>query len=659
MPLPAAVTTRVAKTEKLERRVPFTGAPTKREVNGKERNVFRVSFSSELPVIRYDYETGDLFMEVLGHGPGEIDLERASQGLAVLEHHNWRGQVGIADNIERVDTPALEADVMFSSVDRGPIVETDVLERVRRFVSVSYFPEEYEVIEPGDRKTGKLEVRRCTKWEPIELSFVAVPADYTVGPKRDRGEEPELREVIVKTKDGGAVVEERVMPEKKEGEATERVTVVPNGGEAAAKRAEEIADLCASQGCPERTAHFLRTGLNVDQVARELLTARSTGVGTAVVRATPGVEAIDTGSKAQPAYSFQRALLCALQMRESGKVDPCYELDVHNELTRRRPDCVSDNQGFKVPLRDPNSKRSGLPPLIARTMGSSLAGTGAETVFTQSGDLIDLLANKAMVIRRGAEVMPGLTAPLQFPKINSDPTVYWRGENPGSDVTPSDMATGMAGLNPKTLTGQWLVPKQLLRLAGIDWEARARVGFARAHGLAIDRAAMHGTGGEYQPMGLYNVSGVQPLAYGGAASYSKLVDQTALSANANAGDLDSLGWIMSILQAGRLRRTLVASSSGSAFIWQGSYDEGDVAGFGASATKQVAENLGAGANEEGIMFGPWRLCKIGFWGDLEILVNPYALDGQGIVKITSFQMGDVLFTRPEAFTKGTGATLAA
>ncbi|MFE8348665.1 MAG: phage major capsid protein, partial [Xylella fastidiosa subsp. multiplex] len=69
------------------------------------------------------------------------------------------------------------AIVRFGRSPRAEEILRDVLDGIRKHVSVGYLVHKVEVI--GQRDAGPL--YRATDWEPIEISIVSIPADPSVG----------------------------------------------------------------------------------------------------------------------------------------------------------------------------------------------------------------------------------------------------------------------------------------------------------------------------------------------------------------------------------------------------------------------------------------------------------------------------------------------
>lgn len=142
-----------------------------------------LSFASESPVQRYDWDTGGFYMEVLDHSSSKsADFSRLNNGGALLRDHNRTQQPGvIVKGSARVDIDKKSrATVKFSRSKLGEEEFQDVKDGIRTLVSVGY-------------QTGKeisreivagVETRKF-EWMPYEVSTVSIPADTTVGVGRE------------------------------------------------------------------------------------------------------------------------------------------------------------------------------------------------------------------------------------------------------------------------------------------------------------------------------------------------------------------------------------------------------------------------------------------------------------------------------------------
>ena len=131
-----------------------------------ETRSFTIPVSSETPVTRW-WGT-----EVLMHNPDAVLLERMNDGAALLLDHDPTKQVGVVEGAH-INDQRLEATIRFSRSALGEEVMQDVIDGIRRNVSIGYQIQDIE--DRGD------ETYAATRWMPFELSLVSIPADNTVG----------------------------------------------------------------------------------------------------------------------------------------------------------------------------------------------------------------------------------------------------------------------------------------------------------------------------------------------------------------------------------------------------------------------------------------------------------------------------------------------
>lgn len=153
-----------------------------RAEEGEGRKV-TLSFSSEEP---YDRA---LFIEILDHSEGAVDLSRLNSIGCVLYNHNRDKVIG---KITRawVENGRGQAEVEFDDDAESDTIYKKVKSGSLKGVSVGYMVSmgECEVVTAGKKSedgrfNGPCHVMR--KWQPYEISIVSIPADSTVGVGRD------------------------------------------------------------------------------------------------------------------------------------------------------------------------------------------------------------------------------------------------------------------------------------------------------------------------------------------------------------------------------------------------------------------------------------------------------------------------------------------
>lgn len=176
--------TTVVRNEKppLNTRCERTFAFEVREIDEENRKV-HVSFSSEKPVERW------FGAEILCHDASAVQLDRIRELGASLFNHNRDILVGIPENVVLNEAERrCHADIIFDDDEESERIFRKVKKGFLRGISVGYSVECWEEVKAGatssnGRFTGPAYV--ATKWTPLEISFVTVPADTDVGVNRE------------------------------------------------------------------------------------------------------------------------------------------------------------------------------------------------------------------------------------------------------------------------------------------------------------------------------------------------------------------------------------------------------------------------------------------------------------------------------------------
>jgi len=617
--------------------------------------LYEVAISSEEPATQWYWELG-LVKETLSHKKAAVLLDRLEKAGPVLWNHDRYDQIGRIFE-PRILEGKLVGSFRYSRTQRGQEFELDGVDGIKVNVSVGYRVLEMKLTRRGDVESGEIDEYLVTKWEPYEVSIVSIPADVSVGLGRQEAEELARRSggetFPAEIEDGDAVREEIQMKTKEELAADAALAAAAAAPPAPTVTAEardaevlEIVGMARENGMEHLVDEWVRVRrLNPAQVAHEIVKARA-----ATVPAQPAPRlGVGVPERDRRHYSYARAIMGALALREGGRFDGI-EREVHDELRKNLPPLYPAQGGVMVPLA-----------LNERALDSKTIGKGAELVADQPGELIEMLRNRSVVSLRGARTLTGLGAPIPFPRQKTGMTFYWMGENPAAAVATSDVGLGVSILAPKTLMGSGSFSRQLLAIGNSDVEAMLRDEIAIGHALAVDRAAIHGIGAAGEPTGIYNATDVNSLDINAVPTFALLVNGETEVGKDNA-DLGNMGWITTPGMAGKMRQTLVASAAGSDMIWRGNMRDGEMAGYPASASNNVSSVMASGAvsggSEHGLIFGNWADLIIGMFSGLEILVDPYTDAGKAMIRITSFQLADILARHGESFAKYLRAVIA-
>ena len=149
-----------------------------RSTFNKEKRTVRVRFSSETPVKRWFGE------EILDHSASSVDMSRMQSGAAVLLEHDTNQRIGITESAEIMPDKTGEAEVRFARNALGEQAMAEVEDGTLRWISVGYRVNKFLVDEDE-------ESYRAVSWEPLEVSFVAIPADPSARVFRGANKEEE------------------------------------------------------------------------------------------------------------------------------------------------------------------------------------------------------------------------------------------------------------------------------------------------------------------------------------------------------------------------------------------------------------------------------------------------------------------------------------
>jgi HK97 family phage major capsid protein len=608
-------------------------------------NRIPIAISSEHPVSRRDWWTNEVYHEVLVHTKDAVDLSYAKDGLAFLDSHDAWSQMGLVEDVTVDNDGILRGYVRFSQREEAQALRQDMLDGIRKKISVGYRQLETETVESKDNNTPTQV--RVTRWLPMEASSVAIPADYTVGVGRSAGDAPDHPEVVNALRVLGRHFPHNApAPQAKEQPVSDKDMTAQNGADPAAirisataderKRLADIDAMCTEHAIdPKVRGELINSDITVGDASRKVLDI----VRARMANPTPSGPLVRLTDKEAKQYSFARAILS--QDRDS-RVDAGFEREIEQELERKLPAEYTRRGGVLIPTQ------------IRAGLDSGTATKGAELKFTQPGEFIDLLRNRMKLRALGARVLAGLTGPVSMPRQTAAASGEWIGENSGTDAADSNVLLALVTLAIKTYQASTSFSRQLLvsaLSASVDAEQMVREDLALVHALAFDLAGISGSGSSNQPRGILNTTGIGSEAggtNGAAPSYANIVNLESNVSTANA-DVENMAYLTTPTMRGKLKltQTFPASSNGQP-VW---YGKAEMNGYRAEASSQVPSTLTKGTSSDchAIIFGDFSQLVFGEWGVLELIVDPFRLKKQGMIEVTSFQMGDCVVRQPAAF----------
>lgn len=165
---------RKATTEKHERSFTIERADAATD----DRTV-DLAFASDTPCTHFSCRLFDYIDVKLSMDQSAMRTERLTRGAALLADHNPLDHIGVVESfsVDSKDGKA-RAKVRFSKSTRGQEIYQDVLDGIRRNVSVGFSI--HKLVLEEENEEGN-DLYRADDWEPFELSIVSIPADISVG----------------------------------------------------------------------------------------------------------------------------------------------------------------------------------------------------------------------------------------------------------------------------------------------------------------------------------------------------------------------------------------------------------------------------------------------------------------------------------------------
>jgi HK97 family phage major capsid protein/HK97 family phage prohead protease len=601
-----------------------------RETIKEDDRTIELSISSETEeVTRRDG------VEILGHNRDEIRTDRLDLGIPVLFNHDRDKHIGTLENwsIDSKDRK-LRATVRFGKSDFADQKYNDVRDGILKDVSIGY--NVYNATQQ-EREDTALDVYRVDDWQPLEVSFVTIPADISVGLGREEDHQ-EVKEEKKQIK----VEETRQMSEeiKQETPKVDLKAIEKAAQERTHKRYSDIMALGKLNGAEDMARDFASDST---KTVSDFITKLNETADQRAADAPQLDKTIGLTEKEAQSFSITRGLKSILTgtfHRDGG-----FEKECSDALAKK---FGREPQGFFVPEETLKAQ--------SRDLSVAVNTAGGYTVSDDllSGSFIDDLNNRMVVAGLGITRLSGLTGDITFPRQTSGATAYWIGE--GTSVTETQQAFDQIKMTPKTVGALTEVTRKLILQSSIGIEAFIRADLAKRLAIAIDLAAFHGSGVAGQPRGIINVSGIGDVAGGTnglAPTYAHIVDLEKAVAIDNAL-MGSLKYVTNSQIAAKLKTTQRFSSTDSP-VWStfGTTvsGEGILNGYQAIATNQVSRTLTKGTSDvaSAIFFGNWSDLIMAEWGTLDVNVDTATNSATGAVRIVALKDVDLAVRHAESF----------
>ena len=571
------------------------------------------SFSSEAPVERW------FGSEVLSHAAKSVDLSRLNDGAPVLWNHNPDQVIGVVERgwIDGEKKRGM-VSVRFS---RSPFAEeklAEIKDGILRNVSVGY-----SIVDAEQAKDGSVV---ATRWLPMEVSVVSVPADAGVGIGRsldastpaasaaDQPQPPSTMEPVDLTQ--------------------ERAAAAANAVTAERSRIAAITNLTREHGADDLAGDLIASGATESDAMRSVLqrhaqrATKQPATPSAPAQPIAGASAdIGLTDKEARSFSFLKAMRAQLFPNERA---------------------FQEEAAFEKEASDAAAKRMGMSPkgllipndVLSRSLIAGTASGAGDLIFTDArpGSFIELLRKRNFLTGLGVTILSGLTGPVGIPKQTGASQVYWKGE--GVAAAESEPSVGQVTMTLKEMSAWTRFSRSLMLQSSIDVETFVRNDLVTVMALEQARVALYGLGSSSQPEGLKLTTGINTKDFtANAPTYAELVEMETL-VNADDADIGTMGYVTNATTYGGFKTTEKASNTAQFVLEPG----GTVNSYGVVRSNQV---------ETGdVFFGVWSQLVLGLFGAVDLQVNPYSEDKEGNIRVVAHQAIDYAVRHPQAFCRG-------
>lgn len=555
----------------------------------------RVALSSEAPVER------SFGTEILDHSEDSIDLSFMASGRApLLIDHDHTKVVGVIEDVS-LEGRRLRATARFGKNGLAKDIFDDVEDGIRTNISVGYRINKMDKDSKGHY--------RATSWTPLEVSFVGVPADTSVG--LGRSEQSDLST----TEDKPIQQEIRVMSDELNMDA-----VREEAARQASKDTAEMYRLAEKHNKRGLADEAVREGKSLTDFCIDL------------ARDLPGNMPLDTvevglDKKEVRQYSLMRAIRAMAnpsdrQAQRAAEFE--FEVSAAAQAASGR-----EASGLMIP-----------DDILGRWSKRDINTSDDSGMIAQDfrgGDFIDVLRNASSVMAAGATVLAGLKGNVAIPSKNTASTAAWIATEGGAS-TESEPVLGQVTMAPKVIGAFTDVTRLMIHQSSLSIEELIRNDLSAGIALAIDNGALQGSGSSGQPTGIKNTTGINaPTNFAGAVpTFAEVVAMETAVAEDNA-NMGSLAYILPASMYGSLKTTVKDAGSGQFVVEPG----GTINGRTAIVSNQVTAG--------DLYYGNFADCLVGLYGGLDITIDPYSASNTGTVRIVALQTVDVAVRHAVSF----------
>jgi HK97 family phage major capsid protein len=615
----------------------------------EERRTVELSFSSEEPVERW------WGIEVLGHKPAEADLAWLASGRApLLADHDPKQQIGVVLSARIGSDRKGRAVVRFGRSARAEQEWQDVVEGIRQNVSVGYQIDDLVL----EREDGAVKTYRATKWTPLEVSFVSVPADESVGVGRSR-EPSNLSALLTRAHERTRIMEDqdldtvdtaRTSRGQRRAMARDPET---DPVQIERERVRSIQFLGGRHQLKALTDKAIADGTSVDAFRAQVLDELEKR-GTSKPLYQPPSNPMPDGREVRASRPVGGEFM---RETETGALVPIGRrgCDWKTIFVERDQNKIDAHEAGDLSLADfvRGVARMKTTEAVTRALSVGTDTAGGFTVPTVlMPEIFQALVPRSSLLEAGVGVVPAPQGAKSFnyAAINAIPTAAWRNE--AGAIAESDPTFRNISITPRSLSFFFKISRELMADSP-NIEEALRTAIAQAFAREMDRAGLRGTGTAPQPRGLLNVVGVQAVTNGtNGASLATLRFANLLSAYQAIRGADAPAPTAAIMAP----RSLVGFASLADTTNQPLQTPRLLQDVRMLDTSQIPVNLTVGTSTDctEMYLGDFRWASFFMREDVSIQLATELYAGTGEIGFFCHVRADFMVTYPAAFAVVTG-----
>mgnify|MGYP000972649129 CR=1 FL=1 len=545
----------------------------------READFYDGTIATETPVARANGEE-----EILVMHPANVELH--TKELPLLENHDHNKQIGVVESIRFVGKK-LMARIRFANDEYSQMLKKDVDDKIRQNLSIGYRILDC-FYENGKKMVNKFSIH--------EVSLVPIPADPNSGIGRNSDLSYQVRNIEFKK---GKNMNEEKLSRSEARKLRDEIT--------------EIRDLGKLHNMSDEADDFIANGNSLEQfrsyVLKNIANSEPLDLPSTINKAPALVR------KHSEKYSLNEAIKGCLDPKYRG-----FEFEVSQDYQRNQE--LKNEHGVIVPTEQVLGQRT-------MTVGN-LAGNVSD--ISDSAKLIPFVQRIGVYSSIGLTEFSGMSSDVKIPRGTSVATASFLSLDGASDITEGTPTMDSVSMSPTSLACFSEVSHKLVLQSSVDMENYLRSLMSESIANKLDLAVIHGSGASNQPTGMLNASGINVETYTSAIAYSDLANALSTLAT-DSIPLNGLSWVVNPAEYGTLQVKDKGTDTGQFLLETGVSNDVNQVGTMLGYPVYVSEHVPAGE----VLLTRGQHSALGFFGGLELDVNPYQDFQKGTIGIRAIQ----------------------